>query len=63
MSEPAPLPQVHPVWQELESDGPQVGIVIASEDDREIIRAACDELLERAITFELRVLSAHSDPR
>jgi len=25
MSEPAPLPQVHPVWQELESDGPQVG--------------------------------------
>jgi 5-(carboxyamino)imidazole ribonucleotide mutase len=63
MHEPAPAPQVHPVWQELEADGPQVGIVIASEADREIIRATCDELLERAITFELRVLSAHTDAR
>ena len=40
-----------------------MGIVIASEADRQIIGAACDELLERAITFELKVLSAHRDPR
>src|SRR6476619_6766210 len=59
MPEPQPLPQVHPVWEELEAAGPQVGIVIATEADREIISAACDELLEREITFELKVLSAH----
>ena len=63
MPEPQPLPQVHPVWQELEAAGPQVGIVIATEADREIISATCDELLERAITFELKVLSAHGNPR
>jgi 5-(carboxyamino)imidazole ribonucleotide mutase len=63
MREPAPQPQVHPVWQELEADGPQVGIVMASEADREIMDAAVNELIERAITFEVRILSAHSDPR
>ena len=49
---PTPVPEVHPVWEELEADGPQVGIVIPSEADREQIEAACNELLERAITFE-----------
>jgi phosphoribosylaminoimidazole carboxylase PurE protein len=63
MPEPAPQPQVHPVWQELEADGPQVGIVMASHGDREIMDAAINELIERAITFEIRVLSAHTDPR
>ena len=60
---PTPVPEVHPVWEELEADGPQVGIVIPSEADREQIEAACNELLERAITFEVRVLSAHRNPR
>ena len=54
MPEPAPQPQVHPVWQELEADGPQVGIVMAIEADREIMDAAVNELMERAITFEIR---------
>ncbi len=63
MPEPAPQPQVHPVWQELEADGPQVGIVMAFEADREIMDAAVNELMERAITFEIRTLSAHRDPR
>jgi 5-(carboxyamino)imidazole ribonucleotide mutase len=63
VSEPAPLPQVHPVWEELGADGPQVGIVMASETDREIMNDAVNELLELAISFELRVLSAHRDPR
>ena len=63
MAEQQPQPQVHPVWQELEAAGPQVGIVIATESDRDIIAGACDELLERAITFEVRVLSAHANPR
>jgi 5-(carboxyamino)imidazole ribonucleotide mutase len=63
LSEPAPVPQVHPVWEELGADGPQVGIVMASDSDREIMNDAVNELLELAITFELRVLSAHRDPR
>jgi phosphoribosylaminoimidazole carboxylase PurE protein len=63
MREPTPQPQVHPVWQELEADGPQVGIVLASEGDREIMDAAINELIERAITLEVRILSAHRDPR
>jgi 5-(carboxyamino)imidazole ribonucleotide mutase len=60
---PAPAPEVHPVWEELEHDGPHVGIVIATDADREQIESACNELLERAITFEVRVLSAHGNPR
>src|SRR6476469_6152356 len=60
---PAPVPEVHPGWEELEADGPQVGIVIPDEADRERIEAACNELLERAITFEVRVLSAHRNQR
>ena len=62
-STPTPASEVHPVWEELEADGPQVGIVIATEADREQMASACDELLERAITFEVRVLSAHQNPR
>lgn len=60
---PAPAPQVHPVWSELGADGPQVGIVMASSGDRETMEAAIQELDERAITYEVRVLSAHRDPR
>jgi 5-(carboxyamino)imidazole ribonucleotide mutase len=58
-----PATEVHPVWDELEADGPQVGIVIATEQDRELIESACNELLDRGITFEVRVLSAHRNPR
>jgi 5-(carboxyamino)imidazole ribonucleotide mutase len=58
-----PATEVHPVWDELETDGPQVGIVIATEQDRALIEGACNELLDRGITFEVRVLSAHRNPR
>jgi 5-(carboxyamino)imidazole ribonucleotide mutase len=37
--------------------------VLASEGDREIMDAAVNELIERAITLEIRILSAHRDPR
>jgi phosphoribosylaminoimidazole carboxylase PurE protein len=43
--------------------GPLVGILIGSESDRERMQPAIDELNERAISNELRVLSAHRDPR
>jgi 5-(carboxyamino)imidazole ribonucleotide mutase len=63
MPEPVPAPEVKHLWAELETDGPQVGILMGSESDKEVMQAAADELLERAITFEMKVLSAHRDPR
>jgi phosphoribosylaminoimidazole carboxylase PurE protein len=52
-----------PVLEEFESAGPLVGILIGSESDRETMVPATDELSDRGISFELRVLSAHRDPR
>src|ERR671936_2880101 len=40
-----------------------VGILIGSDSDRELIEPAIEELDERGISNELRVLSAHRDPR
>ena len=64
MSEqPVPAPEVRHLWAELEGDGPQVGILMGSESDREVMEAAATELAARAITFEMQALSAHRDPR
>ena len=65
MSEsPTPSPaEIAELIPGLESDGPLVGILMGSESDKEVMQAAADELLERAITFEMKVLSAHRDPR
>ena len=59
--EEAPTPL--PVIEEFEAAGPLVGILIGSESDRESIEPALEELNQRAISYELRVLSAHRDPR
>jgi 5-(carboxyamino)imidazole ribonucleotide mutase len=56
-------PDPFPVIEEFEEAGPLVGILIGSESDRERIEPAIEELNERAISNELRVLSAHRDPR
>ena len=61
MPEESPLPL--PVLEDFESVGPLVGILIGSESDREAIEPAGIELDERGISWELRVLSAHRDPR
>lgn len=49
--------------EEFEEQGPLVGIVIGSESGREAMEPAEQELDERGISHELRVLSAHRDPR
>jgi phosphoribosylaminoimidazole carboxylase PurE protein len=52
------------VFEELEDEvAPLVGILIGSESDREAMEPAIEELNERGISNELRVLSAHRDPR
>jgi phosphoribosylaminoimidazole carboxylase PurE protein len=63
MPDPSPAAEVRHLWAELETDGPQVGIIMGAESDKSVMQAAADELLERAITFEMKVLSAHHDPR
>ena len=40
-----------------------VGILVASDSDRERMQAALDELAERDIPYELEVRSAHRDPQ
>ena len=61
LPEEAPIPL--PVLEEFEAAGPLVGILIGSESDRDAIEAAVEELNSRGISNELRVLSAHRDPR
>jgi 5-(carboxyamino)imidazole ribonucleotide mutase len=63
MPDPAPAPEVKYLWAELEGNGPQVGILMGSESDRQVMEAAATELAERAITYEMQALSAHRDPR
>src|SRR5919108_164568 len=52
-----------PILEEFEDAGPLVGILIGSESDQELIEPAAEELNERGISNELRILSAHRDPR
>jgi 5-(carboxyamino)imidazole ribonucleotide mutase len=61
LPEETPIPL--PALEEFEDAGPLVGILIGSESDRETIEAAAEELNARGISHEIRVLSAHRDPR
>ena len=63
MSRPEDAPLPLPVLEDFEEAGPLVGILIGSESDREAMDPALEELSDRGISFELKVLSAHRDPR
>jgi phosphoribosylaminoimidazole carboxylase PurE protein len=56
-AEPRPLA----LLEEFEP-GPLVGILVGSESDRESMQPAIDELNQRGISNEFRVLSAHRNP-
>lgn len=43
-------------------ESPLVGIVMASESDREVMEEACKELNERGISNEIQVMSPHRSP-
>jgi 5-(carboxyamino)imidazole ribonucleotide mutase len=43
-------------------DAPTVGIVMGSKTDMPVMEKAADELEERGIRHEMRVMSAHRDP-
>ena len=54
--------EVETILQGIQMEPVLVGIVMGSESDREVMEAACRELDERSIKYELNVLSAHRDP-
>jgi 5-(carboxyamino)imidazole ribonucleotide mutase len=64
LSESAPdtATQVEADLEELDVDTPRVGILMGSKSDMERMQAAADELHERGILNEMRVISAHREP-
>jgi phosphoribosylaminoimidazole carboxylase PurE protein len=53
---------VETVLAGIQMDPVVIGIVMGSESDREVMNAACAELDERRISYEINVISAHRDP-
>ena len=49
-------------FDELPVDAPRVGIVMGSKSDMPVMEKAAQELEERGIRHEIRVMSAHRDP-
>jgi 5-(carboxyamino)imidazole ribonucleotide mutase len=49
-------------FAELDVDAPLVGIVMGSKSDMPVMEKAGQELEERGIRYEIRVMSAHRDP-
>jgi 5-(carboxyamino)imidazole ribonucleotide mutase len=59
----APVAEVEHQFDELDvDDAALVGIVMGSKSDMPAMERAGDELEERGIRFEMRVMSAHRDP-
>jgi 5-(carboxyamino)imidazole ribonucleotide mutase len=69
MSDAAPTPirtelaeaEVQAQLEEFDVDGPLVGIVMGSSSDMEAMEKASNELRERAIPHEMKVMSAHRE--
>ena len=55
-------PEVEAVFADIEVDAPLVGILMGSKSDMKAMAAAAEELTERGILHEVRVMSAHRDP-
>ena len=54
--------EVEEEFEELDVDTPLVGIIMGSKNDMATMEKAADELSERGIRSEIRVMSAHRDP-
>ena len=60
--EPVAEASVEAEFEGLEVDAPQVGIVMGSKSDLPAMEAAAEELKQRGIHHEVRVMSAHREP-
>jgi 5-(carboxyamino)imidazole ribonucleotide mutase len=54
--------EVEHEFDDLDVDAPRVGIVMGSKSDLPVMEKAGEELEERGIRHETRVMSAHRDP-
>jgi 5-(carboxyamino)imidazole ribonucleotide mutase len=61
-SAPDTMTEVETELEGIEVDAPRVGIVMGSKSDMPEMEKAAQELEERGISYELRVMSAHRDP-
>jgi 5-(carboxyamino)imidazole ribonucleotide mutase len=61
-SAPDTMTEVEAELEGIEVDAPRVGIVMGSKSDMPEMEKAADELEERGIRYEVRVMSAHRDP-
>jgi len=57
-----PMSETAAEIEELEVDSPQVGILMGSKSDMEAMEKAEQELTQRGIRSETRVMSAHREP-
>ena len=60
--EPVAETAVEHEFDDLTVDTPHVGIVMGSKSDMPVMEKAGNELEERGIRYEIRVMSAHRDP-
>jgi phosphoribosylaminoimidazole carboxylase PurE protein len=56
------MTEVETELEGIEVDAPRVGIVMGSKSDMPEMEKAAQELEERGISYETRVMSAHRDP-
>jgi phosphoribosylaminoimidazole carboxylase PurE protein len=59
---PDTMTEVETELEDIEVDAPRVGIVMGSKSDMPEMEKAAQELEERGIRYEVRVMSAHRDP-
>ena len=57
------MPDVETAFEEIEVDEPLVGIIMGSANDKPKMQPAGKALEEAGIRYEVRVMSAHRDPR
>ena len=55
-------PAVEAEFEGMEVDAPRVGILMGSKSDMPAMEKAVEELSQRGIGHEVRVISAHRDP-
>jgi 5-(carboxyamino)imidazole ribonucleotide mutase len=55
-------PEVESEFEGMEVDAPRVGIIMGSKNDMPAMEKAGEELKQRGIHHEIRVMSAHRDP-
>ena len=61
-AEPEPLAETAAEIEEIDVDAPRVAIVMGDQADKPVMERAESELDRRAISFELRVMSADEQP-